>query len=107
MACGKQNYAAKPMTLAYRLESSRVKWEGISSLSADDITFLAKRPERPRDVAADYLRRTLDAGPKPSAQVFDEAASIEIAEMTLRRAVKDMGVKSYQHQRVWWLRLRG
>lgn len=72
----------------------RLVWLGRSELSAQD---LDARPRRARgrsavDLAQEFVRAALAAGPRPAAEVRAEAAKAGIAERTLERAQQEVGV---------------
>jgi len=104
---------ARPLGLKYRIEeviggdglmdtrgekavpikTSRVVWMGTTELSADTVSQMEGDRIAPKlDEAADFLRGTLDDGPKPAANVKAEAKEKGISEVTLLRAKRQLGV---------------
>lgn len=121
---GKNNLAKRPDGLAFDIGPGDaiddtgqprpcIRWQrGTVDITADDAVNreLAgdndKRTER--DQAADWLRQTLAAGPQPSKALLEQAKETEgIAERTLRRAMKAVGVDAYRPENPgpWWWRL--
>src|SRR5206468_349570 len=92
LASVKLNIAAKPPTMAYRIEAapngcSRIVWDGTSDLSAQDLADAEKDGGHAQatDLLADYLT----GGAKPSTDVLDTARQAwGISESTLKRARK-------------------
>jgi hypothetical protein len=73
----------------------RVTWEGESALTADQLVGLTSHEERGAvEEAADWLRHRLTDGPFEAKSLKDEARSANIAEKTLWRAAKRLGVKT-------------
>jgi putative DNA primase/helicase len=104
----KNNLAASPQGLAFRLEqkivgeagksiaASRVKWDGEpvsmtadAALSADSGEVRTTRKE-----AMDFLRQELVSGPVGVKLVNDHAKALGISERTLKRARAELKVKS-------------
>lgn len=99
LACSKNNIAARPDSLAFRLVSSDrdpgtavLRWEGVSPLSAED---LCRPPAKgtARDDAADWLEAFLDDGPRASADVFGAGKAAGHSEKTLYRAKDELGIE--------------
>ncbi len=109
LACNKFNVTTKPATRAYRVQGVEtmvavLDWQGVSPVTADEL-FSPTRVTRPRDDAATFLRTVLAHGPRPAAQVREDAAALGIAERTLKRARKELGVKAVQTEAGWVLSL--
>jgi hypothetical protein len=80
--------------------TSRIRWEGQSNLSADDINA-ASRDEDQRNrtrEAQDFLRIALAHGPREKKEVVAEAAQQEIKQRTLERAFKVLGGVASERQ---------
>ncbi len=104
----KNNLAAPPQGLAFRLEqkivgqvgkgivASSVKWERDPVTITADAALAAGSDEarNARDEAEDFLREILAKGPVPVKDVNDQANALGIAEKTLKRARGDLGVKA-------------
>jgi putative DNA primase/helicase len=75
----------------------RIHWLGPVSLTADEL-YTTREPEsqRPRERAAEWLRRELADGARRAAELFAGAAAAGITRRTLKRAKKDLGVESEQ-----------
>jgi hypothetical protein len=97
----KNNLAAKPPGLAFRLvpagSAVRVEWDS-DPVTVDADEALAgpePRAERSeREEAADFLREILAGGPVASEDLKRQARAAGIAERTLFRAKRDLGVKA-------------
>jgi hypothetical protein len=97
----KLNLAVDPYGLAYRIVDGRVVWEPEPvKMHADDAMRAElegpQKPERTteRDEAAEWLKEYLAAGTKPAKEVIDDAKENGISERTLRRAFKELGLRS-------------
>lgn len=84
--------------LAYRVEDGRLAWErGEVSLSADDVERGEAAPvptPGELDEAIAWLRERLEGGAVPATEVTADAAQCAIAERTLKRARRELGVVS-------------
>ena len=121
---GKNNLAERPAGLAFDigpgdatddagLPRPCIRWRsGTVDITADDA--VNREPERDnakrteRDEAAEWLRQALAAGPQRSKALLEQAKETEgIAERTLRRAMKSVGVDAYRPKNPgpWWWRL--
>lgn len=69
-----------------------VRWGQPATIHADDLMHIARRPARKRDIATSFLRAELSSGPVPSKTILELADDEDIAEKTLRRAARDLGV---------------
>jgi putative DNA primase/helicase len=77
------------------IATSRLVWEPEPvTISADDALAAprADRSSRPRDIAADWLRGELAAGPVASETLRREAIAAGLSWGTVRRAADDIGV---------------
>ena len=94
----KGNLALPAPAVAFTLvpagSTARIAWLGETSHTAE--TLLAQAaPEVDRAALTDalkFLRAALADGERPASDVLDEATTLGIAEMTLRRARKALGV---------------
>jgi hypothetical protein len=122
----KNNMAAKPPGLAYRLEqtivgdsgivASRVAWESSHvTITADQALQAANDIGGNRSAATEaeeFLRDKLSAGPVEAKEVREHARMIDIAARTLKRARKKLGViaeresEGREGEGRWWLRLQ-
>lgn len=98
MLAVKCNIAGEQSGLAYRLDQGRLTWEpGPVYVSADDV----ERSEAQAgpgagelDEAVTWLRERLKDGPVPSLELQNDAEQCGIADRTLRRAKRELGVVS-------------
>ncbi len=107
-ACVKNNLAAKPPALSYRLReavidfegrditTSRIEWAGTSTHTAEALISIPTDPEEKTalDEAKDFLKQTLGLGPVVFHDIQKQARQAGIADATLRRAKKVLGVFS-------------
>ncbi|MEM6852845.1 MAG: AAA family ATPase [Planctomycetota bacterium] len=89
-----------------------IHWhEGAVSITADEAVNrepAGSEQQTERDEAAEWLRATLNAGPRPSKEVIEEAREVEgISKRTLDRAKKEAGVETYRPENPgpWYWRL--
>ena len=77
------------------VETSRVVWGGTLDLAASDLLAgpVDDDARSERDEAADFLRQILEDGPRSAADVKRAANAEGIAERTLHRARRALGVK--------------
>jgi hypothetical protein len=88
-----------------------IRWEGPVSVTAEDL--LAERDPDSRSAlaeAVDFLLKALEKGPASSKAITDEAKDLGIAERTLGRARRSIGVVAYHtgqpgRKGQWMLRL--
>jgi hypothetical protein len=99
LAHAKSNGPIGP-SLGFRLVADdqgrhRIEWTGRVDLTANELCA-CRRPvaERPRERAAEWLKKELAGGPRPASELFAAAAKAGITERTLERARKDMQVVS-------------
>jgi putative DNA primase/helicase len=104
----KNNLAIDSGGLAFRVEqhivgkdivASAIHWEGERiTQTADEILAAGRdgkgKPER--DEAEDFLRECLATGPRPATEILAEAKGANLAERTVRRALKSVGIKPYR-----------
>jgi len=109
----KLNLAAKPPTLAYRLVSDelhgcvRIKWEGRSARTADELVSVEPAELREeRITAVEFLSAALANGPRRSREVEEEAREAHgIAARTLDNARRRLGVQAHKIDKEWWIEL--
>jgi hypothetical protein len=104
LAVNKNNLAAMPDALAYRLVEderygvARIIWDGATAHKAADLLRLPARDddgEAPaREEGEAFLRELLASGPVPARQVKAEAREAGIAERTLDRARQAIGART-------------
>lgn len=103
LAISKNNLAPIAPSLVYRVVSNdeyqcgTIEWDGTSKYSAADLleAHAADEDERyARDDAEGFLEDQLARGPVPATTLLDEARKVGIAEKTLKRAKKRIGVTS-------------
>jgi AAA domain len=95
----KMNLGPMPAARIFRIESagdsSRIVWEGESTLSADGLLSAAAETDDDKSAleeARAYLSERLGAGPMPAKQVTSEARSLGISDRTLQRAKRVLGI---------------
>jgi archaellum biogenesis ATPase FlaH len=67
---------------------------GKVDLTPDEVLAPKNGPRKPREKAEAWLEAQLAAGPVPSETVYSKAKEVGIAEKTLERAKKELGVES-------------
>lgn len=97
LAVGKGNLAARPPALAYTLEeagpSVRIRWEGDSPLTAEELLDDGGRQGGSQtDGAFVWLLKRLGDGERPARDVEDEARAQGFTAKALRRARERLGV---------------
>jgi hypothetical protein len=96
----KNNLAPLPPSLTFTIEgvknSSRLVWGGVSQHSADALLAIPSSAEERSvlDEAKDFLRDLLSGGAVEAKKAQMEARKAGIAEKTLQRAKKALGVKA-------------
>ena len=102
----KSNIAKLPDAIAFTIEGeapdtseSRARWGEVVNITANEAFGTAKRAETPAMIRAkEFLRHVLISGdPQPTKVVLEEAEAEGLAEKTVRRAAKVLGVKSVQN----------
>ena len=101
MVCDKHNWAEhRPLGLAYRIEGGRIQYEAEPlEITADEL--LAQGTQRSLDVACAWLLTQLSAGPQPAINLQIAAAAENIADRTLNRAKKRLGIASRKERDRW------
>ncbi|HEY1215433.1 MAG TPA: AAA family ATPase [Bryobacteraceae bacterium] len=113
LAGSKNNIAKLPPTLAFRLiphgpigEYSKIKWEGESHYTADDLAAAESESRGARKSAEEYLREALKDGPRKSASVIGELkAELGVSDRTIKTARSNVKVEAYKVGIEWWMRL--
>jgi putative DNA primase/helicase len=100
LAVAKCNVAVVSPSLQFSLDDAgtcaRIRWEGESSHSADDLVALRVPDDGEREVteeASDWLRVTLGVSVLPRSEVIELAKRAGYRERTVQRAAKQIGVK--------------
>jgi len=121
LAVVKCNLASRAPSLLYTIEQRTsgqpiVAWHGVTSVSADDLSVAradgAFEPEAATecDMATACLREWLSGGAVPKYEIVKLARAQGVAERTLQRAAKTLGVqyerqgKGRDHKVLWLLR---
>src|SRR5262249_12124869 len=95
----KQNLCAPCAAVAFSVEpvgsAVKVVWAGETAHTADGLLVQPGRIEErmARTEAVEFLRAALGGGERPATDVLREASVLGIAEITLRRARKALGVQ--------------
>ena len=94
VAAIKANLSAEMPTIAFTItEEPALVWHGVVEVDIAELLAAASPEEKgARDDAKEFLNEILTDGGIPSKDVLKEARECGIAEKTLRRAAKDMGV---------------
>ena len=105
----KHNVGPRGQSWAYRLVGGeengvpRLRWAGPSDVTIDDLVGAANAGNQaPRNEAVEFLRESLEAGPRRAGEIERAANDKGITQRTLSRAKKKLGVKSRQKKREWW-----
>ncbi len=101
MVCDKHNWAEQcPTGLAYRIEQGRIQYESEPlEMSSDEL--LMQGTQQSLDIACAWLLAQLSAGPQPATNLQIAAAVEGIADRTLARAKKRLGVESTKKKDHW------
>ncbi len=102
LAVAKSNLAKKPESLKFSLvqrgESSAIRWEGTSPLTADELAVQratdATDSKLLRDEATDFLAGFLADGPKPRREVLQAAQREKFSDRTIERARQSLRITS-------------
>jgi hypothetical protein len=94
----KTNLTATPPSIAYRVVAAstvaRIEWLDEVACRAEDIlTARHQTNDRALVEAMDFLRNALASGERPATDVLWEANETGIADITFRRARKEVGVR--------------
>jgi hypothetical protein len=107
----KNNLAAAP-GLAYRIQSGSngsgfAVWEeGTVEISINEVENEGGSEDRSAiEEAVEWIRGFLSEGAVKAAEAKKQAFKDGIADRTLNRAKKKLGVKTEQRERVWWWQL--
>jgi len=92
----KCNLAAKAAAQGFTIADGRFKWTGRTTLTAADVLGAEQGGQSAVDEAVEFVRSELADGPVPAATVREHARAAGIAEKTLRRASKSIGVVATQ-----------
>ncbi len=100
MLPSKMNLAAGSTGLAYTLLDGKVAWERepvqmtANEALASELSDASDPGER--DEACEWLQEVLAGGPVPAACIWEQARENRVAERTLKRAKKEIGVRTYR-----------
>jgi len=109
MRNSKNNLGSDMDALTYRLQPAsvigsngetvdivRVEWCGTKRITADEAVLAATDPDNssPIEEAKTFLRRELEDGPVSAKEITERAKTLGVAERTLKRAKRDLGVES-------------
>jgi hypothetical protein len=88
---------------SYTIKAGRFAWAGRSSLSAEDLGGPPPDADlrTAREEVTEFLIEVLAEGPRPAVEVFEEAAKLRISPATLRRAKRDLRVRSKKEGDQW------
>jgi archaellum biogenesis ATPase FlaH len=112
LAANKHNLSRPAPSLAFRVGeaqngAARVEWGGTSPLSARDILKEPADPEQKSALseAKGFLSQELADGAMAAEEVKKDARGAGISERTLKRAKREMGVRSRKRGGVWYWEL--
>jgi archaellum biogenesis ATPase FlaH len=113
LASVKNNLAAQPASLAYRVvpsgSSIRIEWLGTSSHTAQSVLAVPSKTATAVAFAVSTLRTILANGPVTAEDAKAEAQRRGIAPRTLDRAKQELGVQSYKEgfgaESLWFWKL--
>src|ERR687893_845624 len=101
LAANKHNLSRAAPSLAFRVETAPngaacVAWEGTSRLNAGDLLKEPPDPEQrsAMEEAKGFLHQELASGPVAAEQARKAARAAGVSERTLKRAKKELGVRS-------------
>lgn len=112
LSATKSNLGAMAAPLRYRVASSPDGQPCIEWLGPVERPAAAANPPPLQEVerAADWLRRYLEPGPKPTSEIYRAATEAQISQSTLYRARRHLGLESAshwhpeRHARIWtWM----
>jgi putative DNA primase/helicase len=95
---GKTNLSVDPSGLAFSIVNGRVEFEPEPVYVSADEALNGDESTSALDEAARFLRDLLKEGPIAQATVLQEARENHVAEKTLRRAKKELRVRSTKAQ---------
>ncbi len=109
LAHNKSNGLKKGKTLTFTIrnapdedtEIGQLVWTGTSDLTAEDLLFMNRKPVQKKDEAIAFLEEILAKGPVDSSVVEQNAKKRGLTKATLRRAKKDLGIKSRRKGTGW------
>jgi len=114
LACTKNNLAAFPPSLAFRIGAAEsgtacIDWLGPVDLTADDLVQSRQRRGEAVHRAVRFLQEHVPSGWVARQSVVQEAAAARITFRTLERAKAELGILSRQcreeGRNVWYWRL--
>ncbi len=114
LASTKSNLSAPPQSVAFHLErvgeTVRVAWDGETAHRAAELLAAADPDERSaREEARVFLREELATGRQLAEDLKRKASRMGIAERTLKRAKRDLGVNAeregFSTDGMWYWRL--
>ena len=104
----KSNLAPNGMSQAFGFDSSGLTWLGEHEITLDELLegkSKEAKTDTQKDTAMAFLQATLADCDMPSTELMRSANAQGITEITLRRAKKAIGVKSYQSGGAWFCTL--
>ena len=106
----KSNLAPNGTPQAFGFDDSVLTWLGEYEITLDELLDGKKKEPKTdtqKDAAMSFLQTALADGDVLSTEIMREANARGITEITLRRAKKAIGVRSYQSSGVWFCSLAG
>lgn len=95
----KTNLGGQGRSVGYTVQNGDFFWMGESSVTADEILSAGQGDDERSAVgeAVEFLKETLNWGPRPSKEVFKEATDVGIKIPTLRKAKSVLGIQVSRH----------
>jgi hypothetical protein len=96
----KSNAGRQPPPVSLRIAATgEVEWLGPVEDGIDEHLGDPRLGTTERREAGRFLRELLAGGPMPATLVLRQARNIGFSEITIRRAKKDLGIRSFREQR--------
>ena len=97
----KSNTGKPPQAVALEIDGSGVvTWLGTVEEGIDEQLGDPRLGTTERREAARFLKDLLADGPMPATMVLRQARNVGFSEITIRRAKKDLSIRSYREQRI-------
>lgn len=109
LAHNKSNGLKKGPTLTFVIQDApnessgigQLVWTGTSELTSEDLVLMVGKTVKKKDEATAFLEEILSQGPVDKKTVQRKALAQGHSDATLRRAKKELGIKSCKQGTVW------
>lgn len=92
----------------YMSPENGFQWIGKCNIDTKELkTRTVKRKQGKRELAKDILRVMLSEEDKPAKEILERMEMLGIGNRTARTAQKELGIKAYKKQYVWYWKLEG